>query len=38
MIMMSPGNRFTLFGAMLYLFVFTQFLAENRYTLFQELL
>lgn len=35
---MSPESRFTLFGIMLYLFVFRQFRAENRYTLFQELL
>jgi hypothetical protein len=31
--MMSPENRFTLFGIMLYLFVFTQFRAETRYKL-----
>ena len=44
--MMSPENRFTLFGIMPYLFVFTQFRTEgygevaepNRYTLFLELL
>ena len=44
--MMSPENRFTLFGIVRYLFVFTRFRTEsygevaelNRYTLFQELL
>ncbi len=36
--MMSSESRFTLFAIMLYLFVFTQFRTENRYTLFLELL
>jgi hypothetical protein len=36
--MMPPENRFTLFGIMRYLFVFTQFRTENRYTLFLVLL
>jgi len=35
--MMSLENRFTLFGVMLYLFVFTQFRTENRHTLSLEL-
>ncbi|WP_181181950.1 MULTISPECIES: hypothetical protein [unclassified Mesorhizobium] len=34
--MMSPENRFTPFAIMPYLFVFTQFRTENRYTLFLE--
>lgn len=36
--MMSSDNRFARFGIIPYLFVFTQYRTESRYTLFLELL